>query len=73
MNKVMKKIRTNTKKQTMLLHNQENKLLSKAINNHTLNPCEKNVLEVIKRKRFVNELGIRLWQFSLNENDSVFD
>jgi len=69
----MKKIKTNTKKQTILLHNQENKLLLKAMTKHTLNPCEKNLLEVIKRKRFVNELGIRLWQFSLDENDIVFD
>lgn len=69
----MKKIKTNTKKQTILLHDQQNGLLLKAIKNNRLNPCEKNVLEVINRKRFVNELGIRLWQFSLDENHIVFD
>ena len=69
----MKKIRTNTKKQTILLHDQQNGLLTKAIDKYTLNPCEKNVFEVINRKRFVNELGIRLWQFSLDENNIVFD
>ena len=69
----MKKIRTNTKKQTILLHDQQKGLLKNAINNHHLNPCEKNVIEVIKRKQFVNELGIRLWQFSLDENHIVFD
>ena len=69
----MKKIRTNTKKQTILLHDQQKGLLKKAIFVHHLNPCEKNVIEVINRKRFVNELGIRLWQFSLDENHIVFD
>jgi hypothetical protein len=69
----MKKIKTNTKKQTILLHDQQNGLLTKAIKNYRLNPCEKNVYEVINRKRFVNELGIRLWQFSLDENHIIFD